>query len=94
MITRYGITKNNNLTVYVQRPKNNEGAYNILPCYNDSNIYNIKTTKMRKNVTQKAMSFKIDLALLPKLEKYCTENETTKNRAINEAIAKMLDSTM
>ena len=49
---------------------------------------------MRKNVTQKAMSFKIDLALLPKLEKYCTENETTKNRAINEAIAKMLDSTM
>lgn len=49
---------------------------------------------MRVNKTQKAMSFRIDLKLLPLLEQYCQANDVKKNRAINEAIAKMVGATV
>lgn len=49
---------------------------------------------MRINVTQKPMSFRIDLDLITPLNEYCKARDIKKNRAINEAIGKMLRDTM
>lgn len=49
---------------------------------------------MRINVTQKPMSFRIDLDLITPLDVYCKARGIKKNRAINEAIGKMLRDTM
>lgn len=49
---------------------------------------------MRINVTQKPMSFRIDLDLITPLDVYCKARGIKKNRAINEAIEKMLSDTL
>lgn len=41
---------------------------------------------MKKNVTQKAMSLKINLETLDKLSEYCQKTGYSKNGTINKAI--------
>ena len=48
---------------------------------------------MRVNITQKPMSFKIDLDILPRLEAYCSAKKLKKNAVINQAIKKFLGAT-
>lgn len=49
---------------------------------------------MRKNVTQKPISLKINIELLAKLNEFCEKSGSPRNGVINKAIAAYLDSTM
>lgn len=48
---------------------------------------------MKKNITQKAISVKLDLELIEPLEQYCASQHLKKNKAINIAIAHMVGAT-
>lgn len=49
---------------------------------------------MRKNITQKPMSLKINIETLAKLNEYCEESGYSKNGVINKAIDYYLGTTM
>lgn len=45
---------------------------------------------MKTAITQKAISLKIDLDLLPQLDQYCVDHNIKRNKAINQAVEKMV----
>lgn len=45
---------------------------------------------MKTAIRQKAISLKIDLDLLPQLDQYCVKHNIKRNKAINQAVEKMM----